>query len=94
MCTPFGQVFCLGRSFVFETIVTPDTLLRWYARLVAKKYDGSRQRKRVGRPPKSAELRDLILRLARENPTWGYTRIRGQLSRSARPDATSREWLG
>jgi len=72
----------LGRAALraLETIVTPDTLLRWYAGLVAQKYDGSTQRRRVGRPPKSSELRDLVVRLARENPTWGYTRIRGQLS--------------
>ena len=59
-------------------IVTPDTLLRWYRRLVAIKYDGS-QRRRPGRPVTRAALAKLVARMARENPTWGYTRIRGAL---------------
>jgi putative transposase len=57
--------------------VTPDTLLQWYRRLIAKKYDGSKSRT-VGRPRTAAEIEE-ILRMARQNPTWGYTRIRGAL---------------
>lgn len=70
----------LGRSALdgIACIVTPDTLLRWYRRLVAKKYDG-RLRRRPGRPRSRAELVELVLRMARENGTWGYTRIRGAL---------------
>jgi transposase InsO family protein len=70
----------IGRRGLFEihTLVTPDTLLRWYRRLVAKKYDGSNAR-RAGRPRTAAEIEMLILRMARENPGWGYTRIRGAL---------------
>jgi transposase InsO family protein len=70
----------IGRRGLFEihTLVTPDTLLRWYRRLVAKKYDGSNVR-RVGRPRTAAEIEKLILRMARENAGWGYTRIRGAL---------------
>jgi putative transposase len=60
------------------TLVTPETLLRWYRELVARKYDGSRQR-RAGRPPTQAEVAALVLEMARANPTWGYTRIRGAL---------------
>src|SRR4029434_2392681 len=59
-------------------IVTPDTILRWYRRLVAKKYDGS-QNRRPGRPSTRPDLAALVARLANENPTWGYTRIRGGL---------------
>jgi putative transposase len=59
-------------------IVTPDTILRWYRTLVAKKYDGSHAR-RPGRPSTKADLVALVVRMARENPTWGYTRIRGGL---------------
>jgi putative transposase len=59
-------------------IVTPDTLLRWYRRLVARKYDGSRRRG-PGRPPTQAALAKLVVRMASSNPTWGYTRIRGAL---------------
>jgi transposase InsO family protein len=59
-------------------IVTPDTILRWYRTLVAKKYDGSHAR-RPGRPSTKADLAALVVRMAQESPTWGYTRIRGGL---------------
>ena len=59
------------------TIVSPGTILKWYRRLVAKKFDGSRVRKRFGRPPINTELEDLVVRLACENPAWGYDRIVG-----------------
>jgi transposase InsO family protein len=59
-------------------LVTPDTLLRWYRRLIAKKYDGSKNRT-TGRPRTAAEIEELILQMARQNRTWGYTRIRGAL---------------
>lgn len=61
-----------------EPIVTPDTLLRWYRRLIARKYDGSKARK-VGRPRTEGEIEQLIVRMALENTGWGYTRIRGAL---------------
>jgi putative transposase len=56
-------------------IVTPDTILRWYRRLIARKYDGT-QKRGPGRPRKAVEVCDLVVRMAEENPTWGYTRIR------------------
>ena len=59
-------------------IVTPDTILRWYRRLVAKKYDGSKTR-HPGRPSTKPNIAALVIRMATENPTWGYTRIRGGL---------------
>ncbi len=70
----------LGRKVLDEVagIVTADTILRWYRRLVARKYDGS-ARRGVGRPSKPADIVALVLRLARENPGWGYTRIRDGL---------------
>jgi len=70
----------IGRKRLFEisTLVTPDTLFRWYRRLIAKKYDGSRNRK-AGRPRTSASIEELVVRMARQNSTWGYTRIRGAL---------------
>jgi transposase InsO family protein len=57
-------------------IVTPATLLRWHRRLVAKRWTYARP---VGRPPMRREIRDLVLRLARENPRWGYPRMVGEL---------------
>ena len=70
----------VGRKGLFEisTLVTPDTLLRWYRTLVARKYDGSKNR-RPGRPRTAPKIEALILKMARENPRWGYTRIRGAL---------------
>jgi putative transposase len=58
--------------------VTPDTILRWYRRLVATKYDGSKTRG-PGRPPTKPGIAALVVRMANENPSWGYTRIRGGL---------------
>ena len=71
----------VGRHGLLDltTIVTPDTLMRWYRRLIAKKYDGSMKR-RTGRPPTRKVIVELVVRMARENPSWGYTRIRGGLS--------------
>jgi transposase InsO family protein len=70
----------LGRRSLASVagIVTPDTILRWYRRLVAKKYDGS-QRRRPGRPSTKPDIAALVVRMATENSTWGYTRIRGGL---------------
>src|SRR4029077_2090333 len=70
----------LGRRRLADVagIVTPDTILRWYRRLVANKYDGSTKR-RVGRPSTKPDIVSLVVRMAQENPTWGYTRIRGGL---------------
>jgi len=62
-----------------DTLVTPDTLLRWYRELVAKKYDGS-TRRGPGRPRVAEEIRSLVVEFAHDNPTWGYTRIRGALA--------------
>ena len=70
----------LGRKGLaaVATIASPETILRWYRELVAKKYDGS-ERQGPGRPKKRGEVSELVLRMARENETWGYTRIRGAL---------------
>src|SRR2546426_1742832 len=70
----------IGRKLLNEvaTIVTPETLLAWHRRLIAKKYDGSANR-RAGRPRTAAEIAALVIRMARENRSWGYRRIQGAL---------------
>ena len=70
----------LGREALAQiaSVATPATLLRWYRCLIAAKYDGSKNRS-PGRPPTAKDIRELIVRVARENPTWGYTRLRGAL---------------
>ena len=71
----------LGHKVLAEvaSIVTPDTLLTWHRKLIARKYDGS-QRRGPGRPPVREQIRSLVVRMATENRDWGYTRIRGALA--------------
>src|SRR5579863_8490079 len=70
----------VGRRGLGEvaSIATPDTILRWYRELVAKKYDGSSKRG-PGRPGTAAEIVRLLVEMATRNTTWGYTRLRGAL---------------
>jgi transposase InsO family protein len=68
----------LGRQALRQvaTIVTPDTLLRWHRQLIARKWTYARTSRRRG---VLAEIRHLVVRMAEDNPTWGYTRIKGAL---------------
>jgi putative transposase len=61
------------------TIVTPETLLAWHRKLIAKKYDGSASRA-VGRPCTRDDISDLVVQMAEENRTWGYRRIQGAMA--------------
>ena len=72
----------LGRKLLAEVagIVTPETLLAWHRRLIARKWDYSERRKQPGRPRVMAEISKLVVGMAKSNPRWGYTRIRGALS--------------
>src|SRR4051794_37788607 len=74
-----GHAYRLGRQRLRElaTIVTPDTLLRWHRQLIARKWTYAKPtRDRCG---VLAEIRRLVIQMAEENPTWGYTRIQGAL---------------
>ncbi len=73
-----GLARMLPKALRVHRIVTPATLLRWHRKLIAARW---RQPKPPGRPPISEELTTFILRLARENRTWGAVRIQGELRR-------------
>ena len=72
----------LGRKALKDIarVAKPDTILDWYRRLVAQKFDGSGHRAYPGRPRVPAEVEALVVRFARENRGWGYDRIVGALA--------------
>jgi transposase InsO family protein len=74
-----ARAYRVGRAALREiaTIATPDTLLRWHRQLIARKWTYARRR---GRRGVLLEVRRLVVRMAEENPTWGYTRIQGALT--------------
>jgi putative transposase len=71
--------------------VTPATLLAWHRKLAASKYDTSKCR-RPGRPPTVQSIARLVVRLAKENPLWGYRRIHGELTKLGVTVAPSTVW--
>jgi hypothetical protein len=76
----------LGRTALQQVacVAKPDTILAWYRRLIARKFDGSKFRK-PGRPPIAPAIEALIVRFARENSGWGYDRIVGALANLGHP---------
>src|SRR5215470_10531416 len=102
----------LGRKCLAEVacVAKPETILAWYRRLIARKFDGSKHRSYPGRPRVGSELEALIVRMAQENKGWGYDRIAGALAnlghhvsdqtvgnvlkRHGVLSATVREWCG
>ena len=71
--------------------VTPTTLLAWHRQLLARKWTFS-QHRRPGRPSTAPTIKQLILRLAKENSTWGHRRVQGELARLGYPIAPSTVW--
>jgi hypothetical protein len=69
----------LGRKALAEvaSVARPDTILVWYRKLIARKFDGSKARSGPGRPRINREVEQLIIRMASENRDWGYDRIAG-----------------
>ena len=72
----------LGRKALEEVAAAakPDTILGWYRKLIANKFDGSRFGRSAGRPRVDEETERLLVQMAKENPTWGYDRIVGALA--------------
>jgi putative transposase len=70
--------------------VTPGTLLRWHTDLVKRRW--TYKRRRQGRPPTRPSIRNLVLAMAVENPTWGYRRIAGDLAKLGRRIAPATVW--
>jgi hypothetical protein len=75
-----GEV--LGRKVLSEVacVAKPDTILAWYRKLIAKKFDGSKHRRYPGSPAIEPNLEELIVKMARENSGWGYDRMVGALA--------------
>ena len=72
----------LGRKSLEEVAVSakPDTILGWYRKLIANKFDGSKARRTHGRPRIDEEMESLVVRMAKENPSWGYDRMVGAMA--------------
>jgi putative transposase len=88
LLTAFARV--LGRDRWSAFMVKPDTIVRWHRRLVAKHWTYPH---RPGRPSTITEIRRTIFRFARENPTWGYRRIHGELTQLGIHIAASTVWV-
>jgi len=80
----------LPRSRRIGLFVTPGTVLRWHADLVKRRW--TCKRTHPGRPPTRPTIRQLVLRIAAENPRWGYRRIAGELAHLGRSIAPSTVW--
>jgi len=71
----------LGRKLLSEIacLFTPDTILAWHRKLIANKYHGG-QKRTAGRPPTGQSIRQLVVQMAQDDLSWGYTRIEGALA--------------
>src|ERR1019366_1561460 len=73
-------------------LVTPDTIVRWHRDIVRRRWGARSRRGRTGRPATRRNIKALVLRLARENPKWGYRRIHGELAGPGVTVAASTVW--
>jgi transposase InsO family protein len=80
---------CCPRAEWGRLPVRPETLLRWHRELVRRRWAAFGRRRGPGRPPLASDLRELIARLARENPQWGCVRLRGELLKLGHTVSTS-----
>ena len=80
------------RLAAMRLIVTPGTILRWHREILRRRWARLSRRGRSGRPPVRRDVRSVVLRLARENESWGYRRIHGELARLGITVAPSTVW--
>ena len=69
-----------ARHQTLRLLVTPDTILRWHRDIIRRRWATRSMRGKTGRPTTRRNIKALVLRLARENPEWGYRRIQGELA--------------
>ena len=81
-----------ARRQALRLLVTPDTVLRWHRDIVRRRWAARSMRGKTGRPAARRNVRALVLRLARENPGWGYRRIHGELAGLGAKIAASTVW--
>src|SRR5271157_2165349 len=68
-----------ARRYGLRLLVTPDTIMRWHRDIIRRRWAAGSVRGKTGRPTTRRNIKALVLRLARENPEWGYRRIHGEL---------------
>src|SRR5580700_2167157 len=81
----FAVTLPAGRLAAMRLIVTPATILRWHRAIVCRRWAWLSRRGRSGRPPVRRNVRSVVLRLARENESWGYRRVHGELTLGSIP---------
>src|SRR5215470_12229681 len=81
-----------ARRYRLRLLVTPDTILRWHRDILRRRWAARSRRGKTGRPATRRNIRALVLRLARENPGWGYRRIHGELASLGAKVAASAVW--
>jgi putative transposase len=81
-----------ARRHGLRLLVTPDTILRWHRHIVRRRWAARSMRGTTGRPVTRRNIRALVLRMARENPGWGYRRIHGELAGLGVKVAASTVW--
>jgi transposase len=82
----------IGRLAAMRLIVTPGTILRWHREILRRRWARLSRRGRSGWPSVRRDVRSVVLRLARENESWGYRRIHGELARLGITVAPSTVW--
>ena len=86
------QVLPRSRRAGLRMIVTPETVLRWHRDIIRRRWVEKAAHARPGRPPTHGNIAKMVLRLARDNPAWGYRRIHGELVGLGVPLAPSTVW--